>query len=33
VNFRVPPDTPKGPVSIQVTAAWIPGAPVSITVQ
>ena len=33
VNFRVPPDTPKGPVSIQVTAAWIPGAPVSVTVQ
>ena len=33
VNFRLPPDTPKGPVSIQVTAAWIPGAPVSITVQ
>jgi len=33
VNFRVPPDTPKGPASIQVTAAWIPGAPVSITVQ
>ena len=33
VNFRVPPDTPKGSASIQVTAAWIPGAPVSIAVQ
>jgi hypothetical protein len=33
VNFRVPPDAPKGVVSLQVTAAWISGAPVSITVQ
>ena len=33
VNFRVPPDTAKGPASIQVSAAWILGAPVSITVQ
>jgi uncharacterized protein (TIGR03437 family) len=33
VNFRVPPDTPKGAVSLQVTVAWIPGAPVSIAVQ
>lgn len=33
VNFRVPPDTAKGPASIQVTAAWISGAPVSISVQ
>ena len=33
VNFRVPPDTAKGPATIQVTAAWISGAPVSIPVQ
>jgi uncharacterized protein (TIGR03437 family) len=33
VNFRVPLDTPKGPATIQVSAAWIPGAPVSIAVQ
>jgi uncharacterized protein (TIGR03437 family) len=33
VNFRVPSDTAKGPSSIQVTAAWISGAPVSIPVQ
>ncbi len=33
VNFRLPPDTAKGPASIQVTAAWISGAPVSIPVQ
>ena len=33
VNFRVPPDTAKGPASIQVSAAWISGAPVSIPVQ
>ena len=33
VNFRVPPDTAKGPAIIQVTAAWISGAPVSIPVQ
>jgi len=33
VNFRVPPDTAKGPASIQVSAAWIPGLPVSIPVQ
>lgn len=33
VNFRVPSDTAKGTVSIQVSAAWIPGAPVSIPVQ
>ena len=33
VNFRVPTDTAKGPASIQVTAAWISGAPVSIPVQ
>ena len=33
VNFRVPPDTDKGAVSLMLTAAWIPGAPVSIPVQ
>jgi hypothetical protein len=33
VNFRVPPGTTKGTVSIQVGAAWIPGAPISIPVQ
>jgi uncharacterized protein (TIGR03437 family) len=33
MNFRVPPDTPKGVASIQVSAAWISGAPVSLPVQ
>jgi uncharacterized protein (TIGR03437 family) len=33
VNFRLPSDTPKGSASLQVTAAWIPGPPVSIAVQ
>ena len=33
VNFRVPSDTAKGPATIQVSAAWIMGAPVNITVQ
>jgi uncharacterized protein (TIGR03437 family) len=33
VNFRVPPGASKGAATIQVTAAWIPGAPVSITIQ
>jgi len=33
VNFRVPPDTAKGPATIQVSAAWIAGSPVSIAVQ
>jgi hypothetical protein len=33
VNFRVPPDTAKGPASIQLSAAWISGAPVIIPVQ
>jgi len=33
VNFRVPPDTAKGPASIQVSAAWISGASVTIPVQ
>ena len=33
VNFRIPSDTAKGTAAIQVSAAWIPGAPVSIQVQ
>jgi hypothetical protein len=33
VNFRLPPDTPKGNASIQVTTAWIPSSPVGIAVQ
>jgi uncharacterized protein (TIGR03437 family) len=33
LNFRVPPDTAKGMASLQVSAAWIAGAPVSIPVQ
>jgi len=33
VNFRVPPETVKGVATIQVSAAWIAGAPVSIAVQ
>jgi hypothetical protein len=33
VNFRVPPDTPKGTAIIQVSAAWVSGAAVSIQVQ
>ena len=33
VNFRVPPDTAKRPATIQVNAAWITSAPVSINVQ
>jgi uncharacterized protein (TIGR03437 family) len=33
LNFRLPPDTINGPASVQVSAAWIAGAPVSIMVQ
>ena len=33
VNFRLPPDTPKGMANIQLSAAWIAGAPVTINVQ
>ena len=33
VNFRVPPDTSPGSTTIQISAAWIPGAPVSIPVK
>jgi uncharacterized protein (TIGR03437 family) len=33
VNFRVPPDIGKGPATIQVSAAWLAGAPVNVPVQ
>jgi len=33
IDFRAPPDTAKGAASIQISAAWISGAPVSIPVQ
>jgi len=33
VNFRVPPDAGKGTLNLQLSAAWIAGAPVSIPVQ
>jgi uncharacterized protein (TIGR03437 family) len=33
VNFRVPPDAPKGMAPIQVSAAWIVGSPVNIAIQ
>jgi hypothetical protein len=33
VNFRLPADTAKGSANIQVIAAWISSAPVSISVQ
>ena len=33
VNFRVPPDTQMGPATIQVSAAWIASAPVTIAVR
>ena len=33
VDFRVPPDIAKGPATIQLSAAWITGAPVNIPVQ
>jgi hypothetical protein len=33
VNFRVPPDVSAGAATIQINAAWIPGAPVSIAVK
>jgi hypothetical protein len=33
VNFRVPPGTGAGTATIQISAAWIPGAPVSIAVK
>jgi uncharacterized protein (TIGR03437 family) len=33
VNFRMPPDTVKGVATIQMSAAWVAGTPVSIAVQ
>jgi uncharacterized protein (TIGR03437 family) len=33
VNFRMPPDIAKGIATVQVSAAWITSAPVSIAVQ
>ena len=33
VNFRVPPDISPGAATVQISAAWIPGAPVSIAVK
>jgi hypothetical protein len=33
INFRLPQDTPKGAAAIQVSAAWVAGAPVNIAVQ
>jgi uncharacterized protein (TIGR03437 family) len=33
VNFRMPPDTATGTASIQVSAAWVSGVPVSIPVR
>jgi hypothetical protein len=33
INFQVPPDTPKGTASLQVTAAWIASAAVNVAVQ
>ena len=33
VNFRVPPDTGTGTATIQISSAWIPGAPVNMEVK
>jgi uncharacterized protein (TIGR03437 family) len=33
VNFRLPADSAKGTASLQVSSAWITGAPASITIQ
>jgi hypothetical protein len=33
VNFRVPADAAKGAAAIQVTAAWLPGPPVKISIE
>jgi uncharacterized protein (TIGR03437 family) len=33
LDFRMPPDTATGTATIQVSAAWIAGTPVSIAVQ
>jgi len=32
VDFQVPSDAASGPATVQLTAAWIPAAPVAITV-
>jgi hypothetical protein len=32
VNFRMPSDAAKGTVTVQLSAAWITGTPVNITV-
>jgi uncharacterized protein (TIGR03437 family) len=33
VNFRVPPDVAQGTATIQISAAWIAGSPLSIAIQ
>ena len=33
VNFRVPSDTGTGAATIQISSAWIPGAPVNMEVK
>ena len=33
VNFRVPPGTGAGTATVQISSAWIPGAPVSMAVK
>lgn len=33
VNFRLPSDTAKGIATVQLSAAWISGAPVKIPVE
>ena len=33
VNFRMPPGLGKGHATIQISAAWVAGAPVSISVE
>ncbi len=33
VNFRVSADAAKGAAAIQVTAAWLPGPPVKISIE
>lgn len=33
VNFRVPPNAARGTASLQVSAAWIAGAPLMINIQ
>ncbi|MBI3698520.1 MAG: hypothetical protein HY238_27220 [Acidobacteria bacterium] len=33
VNFRIPPDTPRGLATIRLSAAWIVGPEVTVAVQ